>query len=273
MFYNNFIFWTDVSPLLQHQLEELRRQNLPDGETSEDNKRRMFVWNHSRHSEVLAMSHQLIPQNTQGANQGGYNRGTYQGQGSNSQPQQWNNAANRDSTTYQPKKRSLEEIVTSLAENTERFSRDTNQRINNVEASIKNLETQMGQIVDAVRKNEPGRFPSQSEQAKALTVLRSGRVLDTEVVRGQQKEGTRGSEEVSEKETNAEEEVVVETPKKTSVLHKSSDPYVPPPPYVPPIPFPGRLKRDKLSKAFKEIFDVLSKVVLVQFYRRNFLPS
>ncbi|KAK1588944.1 hypothetical protein Q3G72_028877 [Acer saccharum] len=100
-------------------------------------------------------SHQLIPQNTQGTNQGGYNRGTYQ----------------------------------------ERFSRDTNQRINNVEASIKNLETQIGQIVDAVRKNEPGRFPSQSEQAKALTVLRSGRVLDTEVVRGQQKEGTRGSEE------------------------------------------------------------------------------
>ncbi|KAK0606484.1 hypothetical protein LWI29_038264 [Acer saccharum] len=118
----------------------------------------------------------------------------------------------------------------------------------------------MGQIVDAVRKNEPGRFPSQSEKAKALTVLRSGRVLDTEVVRGQQKEGTRGSEEVSEKEAKAEEEVVVETPKKTSVLHKSSDPYVPPPPYVPPIPFPGRLKRDKLSKAFKEIFDVLSKV-------------
>ncbi|KAK0570982.1 hypothetical protein LWI29_009446 [Acer saccharum] len=201
----------------------------------------------------------LIQQNTQGTNQGGYNRGTYQGQGSNSQPQQWNNAANRDSTTYQPKKRSLEEIVTSLAEDTERFSRDTNQRFNNVEASIKNLETQMGQIVDAVRKNEPGRFPSQSEQAKALTVLRSGRVLDTEVVRGQQKEGIRGSEEVSEKEAKAEEEVVVEAPKKTSVLHKSSDPYVPPPPYVPPIPFPGRLNRDKLSKAFKEIFDVLSK--------------
>ncbi|KAK0577054.1 hypothetical protein LWI29_027266 [Acer saccharum] len=119
----------------------------------------------------------------------------------------------------------------------------------------------MGQIVDVVRKNEPGRFPSQSEQARALTVLRSGRVLDTEVVNGRKKEDTRGSEEVSGKEARVEEEVVVEsTPKKTSVLHKSLDSYVPPPPYVPPIPFPGRLKRDKLSKAFKEIFDVLSKV-------------
>ena len=247
------------------ETEEVQAFNYQRGRNDPYSNTYNPAWrNHSNLSysdpNTALNSHQLIPQNTQGTNQGGYNRGTYQGQGSNSQPQQWNNAANRDSTTYQPKKRSLEEIVTSLAENTERFSRDTNQRINNVEASIKNLETQMGQIVDAVRKNEPGRFPSQSEQAKALTVLRSGRVLDTEVVRGQQKEGTRGSEEVSEKETNAEEEVVVETPKKTSVLHKSSDPYVPPPPYVPPIPFPGRLKRDKLSKAFKEIFDVLSKV-------------
>ena len=52
-----------------------------------------------------------------------------------------------------------------------------------------------------------------------------------------------------------EEEVVVDSmPQKTSFLHKS------PNPYVPLVPIPGRLKRDKLSKLFKDILDILSKV-------------
>ena len=51
------------------------------------------------------------------------------------------------------------------------------------------------------------------------------------------------------------EEIVVEpTPKKTSVLHKS------PNPYIPLVPYPGRLARDKLSKSFKDIIDILLKV-------------
>ena len=49
-------------------------------------------------------------------------------------------------------------------------------------------------------------------------------------------------------------------PKKTSTLHKSSNPYIPPPPYIPPVPFHERLKRDKLNKSFKDIFDILTKV-------------
>ncbi|CAL8988110.1 unnamed protein product, partial [Prunus brigantina] len=36
--------------------------------------------------------------------------------------------------------------------------------------------------------------------------------------------------------------------------------YIPPPPYIPPIPFPGRLKKANQDKAFKEIYDILSKV-------------
>ena len=58
-----------------------------------------------------------------------------------------------------------------------------------------------------------------------------------------------------------EKEVLVESvPKKTSALHKSSDPYIPPPPYIPPIPFLRMVKRDKLNKSFKDIFDILMKV-------------
>ncbi|XP_021817104.1 uncharacterized protein LOC110759359 [Prunus avium] len=42
--------------------------------------------------------------------------------------------------------------------------------------------------------------------------------------------------------------------------HLQEDRYVPPAPYVPPIPFPGRLQKAKQDKAFKEIYDILSKV-------------
>ncbi|XP_021808096.1 uncharacterized protein LOC110751879 [Prunus avium] len=42
--------------------------------------------------------------------------------------------------------------------------------------------------------------------------------------------------------------------------HLQEDRYVPPAPYVPQIPFPGRLKKAKQDKAFKEIYDILSKV-------------
>ncbi|VVA37516.1 PREDICTED: LOW QUALITY PROTEIN, partial [Prunus dulcis] len=42
--------------------------------------------------------------------------------------------------------------------------------------------------------------------------------------------------------------------------HLHQDRYIPPPPYIPPIPFQGRLKKANQDKAFKEIYDILSKV-------------
>ncbi|KAI5343535.1 hypothetical protein L3X38_011411 [Prunus dulcis] len=42
------------------------------------------------------------------------------------------------------------------------------------------------------------------------------------------------------------------------LLHQ--DRYIPTSPYIPPIPFPGRLKKANQDKAFKEIYDILSKV-------------
>ena len=83
--------------------------------------------------------------------------------------------------------------MSSLVETTKYFLEVTERRIEDVElsiktlgtrmgSSIKNLETQIGQVIDTVRRNEPGRFPSQSEQVSAVTVLRSGRVLNKEEV-------------------------------------------------------------------------------------------
>ncbi|CAL9000968.1 unnamed protein product, partial [Prunus brigantina] len=42
--------------------------------------------------------------------------------------------------------------------------------------------------------------------------------------------------------------------------HLHEDRCIPPPPYIPPIPFPGRLKKVNQDKAFKDIYDILSKV-------------
>jgi hypothetical protein len=53
------------------------------------------------------------------------------------------------------------------AENTlTSFMQASGQRFGNLEASFGKLETQMGQIAEALQKQEKGKFPSHTEQAK-----------------------------------------------------------------------------------------------------------
>ena len=84
--------------------------------------------------------------------------------------------------------------------------------VTNMGASMKNMETQIGQIAEALQKHEKGKFPSQSEQAKAMTVLRSGRILDNgEIV-----------EDASEPLVQDEEVVVEDIGQKEEVESESS---------------------------------------------------
>ncbi|KAK4858337.1 hypothetical protein QYF36_014879 [Acer negundo] len=53
----------------------------------------------------------------------------------------------------------------------------------NMGASMKNMETQMGQIAESLQKQDKGKFPSQPEQAKAMTVLRRGWILENGEIR------------------------------------------------------------------------------------------
>ena len=46
-----------------------------------------------------------------------------------------------------------------------------------MEGVVKTLERQIGQYAEVSQRKEPGKLPSQSEQAKAAMVLRSGKVL------------------------------------------------------------------------------------------------
>ena len=46
-----------------------------------------------------------------------------------------------------------------------------------MEGVVKTLERQIGHYVEVSQRKEPGKLPSQFEQAKAATVLISGKVL------------------------------------------------------------------------------------------------
>ncbi|CAN6704230.1 unnamed protein product [Malus baccata var. baccata] len=125
------------------------------------------------------------------------------------------------------------------------------------------METQLGQIADALNQREVGKFPSQpvilqrnQEQAKAITTLRNGKVINNRVGN----EVTNESDHVNagvtqgENEKPNEERSQATSSFETPNLHKAEKPY------TPPIPFPGRLAKSKQDKSFKEIFDILSKV-------------
>ncbi|CAL2239445.1 unnamed protein product [Prunus armeniaca] len=188
------------------------------------------------------------------------------------------NQANPPSLQRPQQSSSLEDIVKQMAINQSNFQQTT-------QAAISKLEVQLGQIATEIAQREPGKWPSQTvinpknQEAKAVHVLRSGKIVDNKV-------GSDLSNDVvvveDEEETTAMDGEQPKTPQSAPKaksdsqepnpfqLHKRDDKfvpshlhqdrYIPPPPYIPPIPFPGRLKKANQDKAFKEIYDILSKV-------------
>ncbi|KAI5351494.1 hypothetical protein L3X38_004385 [Prunus dulcis] len=190
------------------------------------------------------------------------------------------NQANPPSLQRPQQSSSLEDIVRQMAINQSNFQQTT-------QAAISKLEVQLGQIATEIAQREPGKWPSQTvinpkiHEAKAVHVLRSGKIVDNKV-------GSDLSNDVVVVEDEDEEETTAmegEQPKTSQSapkaksdsqepnpfqLHKRDDKfvpshlhqdrYIPPPPYITPIPFPGRLKKANQDKAFKEIYDILSKV-------------
>ncbi|CAL8174473.1 unnamed protein product [Prunus armeniaca] len=192
----------------------------------------------------------------------------------------WRNTQNQANPQRPQQSSSLEDIVKQMAINQSHFQQTT-------QAAISKLEVQLGQIATEIAQREPGKWPSQTvinpknQEAKAVHVLRSGKIVDNKV-------GSDLSNDVVVVEDEDEEETTAmdgEQPKTSQSapkaksdsqepnpfqLHKRDDKfvpshlhqdrYIPPPPYIPPIPFPGRLKKANQDKAFKEIYDILSKV-------------
>ncbi|CAL9020139.1 unnamed protein product [Prunus brigantina] len=72
----------------------------------------------------------------------------------------WKN--NNQFQNFQPKPATtLEDTVKMLARNTVQFQQTTNSTLQQHSAALTKMETQLGQIADALSQREAGKFPSQ----------------------------------------------------------------------------------------------------------------
>ncbi|XP_010275709.1 PREDICTED: uncharacterized protein LOC104610674 [Nelumbo nucifera] len=138
----------------------------------------------------------------------------------------------------QPEKKSnLEELMT-------KFISSAETRFQNQEASIKNLETQLGQLAQMISVRVQGVLPSNTEanpreQVQAIT-LRNCKELK-EVEKKTQEGGKKGATLETEKEEEQSD----------SREEKSQKPQV---------PFPNRLKRHKMEKDFGKFLEIFNSL-------------
>src|SRR4051812_28265936 len=96
--------------------------------------------------------------------------------------------------------KSIEDMFAAIMAKTDRQTEHYDQKLNNIQqtmnqtvqnmqTSISKLEVQVGQLANTMSQREQGRFPSQPEvnprqheELKAITTLRSGRMIDNQVV-------------------------------------------------------------------------------------------
>ncbi|CAA0839620.1 Uncharacterized mitochondrial protein AtMg00860, partial [Striga hermonthica] len=133
------------------------------------------------------------------------------------------------------------------------------QFIINQDSSIKRLKMQVGQLATRVgnieAESDKGKLSSQSEQAKAITVLRSGKEVDN-MVKIPEPDEPKPANQPKKAEGSMEKSTETDSGKPTdgSMLHKS------PNPYRSRIPFPSRHRDEKQEQQFRDLYNMLSKV-------------
>ncbi|XP_073051222.1 uncharacterized protein [Primulina eburnea] len=158
-------------------------------------------------------------------------------------------------------KPSLEDLVGAfVTESGKRMAR-TESRLDNMEthmgnmgATMKSLETQIGQLANALRDQNRGQFPSNTEvnpkeQCKAVT-LRSGKELEVQNPKERADSGKTVEEGEMEKSTA---EIKVESP----------------PVYKPTLPYPQRFKKKSLDDQKLELGEVKPTTITLQLADRN----
>ncbi|XP_022863171.1 uncharacterized protein LOC111383320 [Olea europaea var. sylvestris] len=138
------------------------------------------------------------------------------------------------------------------------FSEERNQQ-----ASIKKLETQIGQIAQQLAERPRRTLPSntmvnQKEQVQAIMTRSGVQLLEIHVKRPDRKDKEAMGEEAGieaefEQPTN-EEDKRIETPTVRAPSPEKA--------YVPPISFPQRLQRKKLDKQFAKFVEIFKKLFI-----------
>ncbi|CAN6685012.1 unnamed protein product [Malus baccata var. baccata] len=129
----------------------------------------------------------------------------------------------------------------------EKLANTTTQEIQNLQAAVKNMEKQIGQIALQVSERIPGTFPSQTEpnprggaDCKAVRVLRSGKSFDNRV-----ENGVRNSQVASQPKTdlgNVEKSANSKDSEQSLNSSENGADNVADRVYEPHMPYPERLK-------------------------------
>ena len=125
----------------------------------------------------------------------------------------------------------------------------------NMSATMKSLETQVGQLVNELKNQQKGKFPSDTKQnprdhGNAIT-LRSGKEVESS---RQSEEKGKEDEVKREVEIKPEEVKPAEAPKPRDISFPDNPPII-----SPPLPFPQRFQKKKIDTQFSKFLDILRK--------------
>jgi hypothetical protein len=130
-----------------------------------------------------------------------------------------------------------------------------------MQASITKLETQVGQLATIVHERVQGTFPSQpeinprnSEHAKAIRTLRSGKSY------GPKENDIPNAGHVGDHVEKSGEDVDITYDKQKTVPPTSSTTITAEKPYMPPLPFPHRVHKQKKDQHMFDILEIFKKV-------------
>ncbi|KAJ4717030.1 DNA-directed DNA polymerase [Melia azedarach] len=167
--------------------------------------------------------------------------------------------------TMANKKISLEDLLgTFIIETKYRFNKvearldSIETHYTNMSATMKSLETQIGQLANSIKGQPFKKFSSDTEpnpkdQCKAIT-LRSGKELEPP----KSKEKEVRADKMKKSKVNGKE-VEDEAQKEVSKLHRISFPNNPPL-IVPPLPFLQRFQKKKLDAQFSKFLEMFKKL-------------
>ncbi|XP_050150510.1 uncharacterized protein LOC126625460 [Malus sylvestris] len=147
----------------------------------------------------------------------------------------------------------------------EKLANTTTQEIQNLQASVKNMEKQIGQIALQVSGRAPGTFPSQTEpnprggaDCKAVRILRSGKSFDNRdencIQNSRVISQPKTDSGIVEKSANSKDsEQTVNSSENSAVIVEDRV-------YEPPMPYPERLKPKVKDQQLTDFMKTLSKV-------------